>query len=391
MEKIKIGLFIDTYFPMIDGVVMVVDNYAKRLKDIADVVVFCPKPKERDYKDDFSYKVVRSKRLKFINYDYCLATPRQDKNFMKQLKESNLDIVHIHSPFSIGKVGVWYAKKHNIPCIATLHSQFKRDFNKATHLKGLTNILLHKVISVFNKCDECWAVNSEIKNLYQTEYKLKAPTKVQNNGTEFALVEDTSEAERVVNEKFNIQKDEKVLLFVGRINVLKNILFIADSLKYVQGKIKFKMLYVGSGPDEGELKAKIKKLGLENEILMCGRVEDRQLMRQIYYRSDLFLFPSMYDASSLVQIEAASQKTPTIFLRGAKTAGTVTDGVNGFIVEPDEKVFAQKIVDVLNDEKLYNEISENAYRDLFVSWDKAVENAYADYLTFTKKIKSNRI
>ena len=39
-NRLKIALFIDTYFPMIDGVVMVVDNYAKRLQEYADVTVF---------------------------------------------------------------------------------------------------------------------------------------------------------------------------------------------------------------------------------------------------------------------------------------------------------------------------------------------------------------
>ena len=39
MKKITIGLFIDTFFPMIDGVVMVVDNYAKELSKYANVII----------------------------------------------------------------------------------------------------------------------------------------------------------------------------------------------------------------------------------------------------------------------------------------------------------------------------------------------------------------
>ena len=38
-------------------------------------------------------------------------------------------------------------------------------------------------------------------------------------------------------------------------------------------------------------------------------VKDRELLASIYARADLFLFPSLYDASSIVQIEAALQKT----------------------------------------------------------------------------------
>ena len=42
MKRLKIGLFIDTFFPMIDGVIMVVDNYARRLAKFNDVTVFAP-------------------------------------------------------------------------------------------------------------------------------------------------------------------------------------------------------------------------------------------------------------------------------------------------------------------------------------------------------------
>ena len=40
-KRLKIAMVIDTYFPMIDGVVMVVDNYAKRLQKYADVKFTC--------------------------------------------------------------------------------------------------------------------------------------------------------------------------------------------------------------------------------------------------------------------------------------------------------------------------------------------------------------
>ena len=39
----KIGLFIDTFYPMVDGVVKVVDNYARELSKTDEVIVFCPR------------------------------------------------------------------------------------------------------------------------------------------------------------------------------------------------------------------------------------------------------------------------------------------------------------------------------------------------------------
>ena len=84
MSKIKIALFIDTYYPMIDGVVNVVDNYARLLNKKADVdvAVFCP-VMDKNYKDNFEYKVVRCKSKKLFFLDYNLPTPNIDKKFKK--------------------------------------------------------------------------------------------------------------------------------------------------------------------------------------------------------------------------------------------------------------------------------------------------------------------
>ena len=75
------------------------------------------------------------------------------------------------------------------------------------------------------------------------------------------------------------------------------------------------MFFVGSGLDEEILRNHIKKQKLEQEIIMCGKITNRKELAYYYQRADLFLFPSVYDASSIVQIEAASQSTPTIFLK----------------------------------------------------------------------------
>ena len=97
MRKINIGLFIDTYFPMIDGVIMVVDNYAKRLSKYANVYVFAPRIPKTKYNDSiFNYKVIRCKSIDISFIDYALPLPDFDKKFKEKLNNCNLDIIHIH-------------------------------------------------------------------------------------------------------------------------------------------------------------------------------------------------------------------------------------------------------------------------------------------------------
>lgn len=387
MRKLKIGLFIDTFFPMVDGVVMVVDNYARRLTKYADVTVFAPSVPRKSYDDStLPYKVVRCKSMPVPFLDYSLPVPNIDSNFKKKLENSNLDIVHIHSPFTIGKIALKYAKKNNIPIIATMHSQYKQDFKRAVKLEFLANMLTKNLIKVFDECTDCWAVNNEVAKIFYEEYGYKELPYVQNNATDMMIIENGEEADKEINEKYSISSDEKVFLFVGRINILKNILFIADALKIVKDDgYKFKMLFVGNGQDEEKLKEKIQELNLNNDVILCGRVTDRELMKKIYARADLFLFPSLYDASSLVQIEAASQKTPTIFIEGSATSATVSNNVNGVIAKNDVQDYAKAIEKLITDNDFYKVVSEGAYRDLYKNWDDKVKEVYEKYTSYIEE------
>lgn len=386
MEKLNIGLFVDTWFPMVDGVINVVDNYAKRLCKFANVTVFAPKVNKNYTGSNLPYKIVFCKSAKFFNLDYRLPLPKLDKNFKKEIKAANLDIIHIHSPFSIGKMAASFGNKNKIPVVATFHSQFKQDFMRATHSKFISKILLKHIMKVFNSCDQCWAVNEEIGKVFKG-YGYKGNPLVMKNGTDLTPVENPSKANNLVEDKFNISPTETVFLFVGRINKLKNILFIVDSLKILKEHGKaFKMLFVGSGQDENLLREYVKKQGLESDIIICGKIVDREMIKSLYNRAKLFLFPSLYDASSLVQIEAASQKTPTVFLEGAVTAGTVTKDVNGFVSENSPALFAEKIIQILYDEQYYQTVAQNAFKDLYVTWDQATEKAFEEYKKIIRRI-----
>ena len=389
MKKLTIGLFNDSFFPMADGVIMVVDNYARVLSEYANVIVFVPKYTGKEYDDSiFPYKVVRCHSLKVPFLDYSLPIPKLDRKFEKELDKYKLDIVHIHSPFTMGEIGLKYAKKHHIPCIATMHSQFKQDFEKAVKSEFLAKKLNNKLIKLFNKCDECWAVNKEVARIYYEEYGYKCMPRVMNNATEMEPVDDVKKAHEFINKKYNIKKDEKVFLFVGRINTLNNILFIADSLKAVKEKdpkLKFKMLYVGAGQDEEKLMNKIAQCNLQNDAFLCGKVTNRKELAYYFSRADLFLFPSVYDASSIVQIEAASQGTPTVFLKNTATAATVTDNVNGFLSDYTVGAYSDKIIEIMHNKELYEKVSKNAYIDLYKTWKQMVDKAYELYKEFIEK------
>ena len=86
-----------------------------------------------------------------------------------------------------------------------------------------------------------------------------------------------------------------------------------------------------------------------------------------------------------MQIEAACQGTPTVFLEGARTAATVTPGVNGYVSAPGEENYARLILDILSNPEGYGQISAAARKDLYLNWDDVVREVYADYCRMSRK------
>ena len=150
------------------------------------------------------------------------------------------------------------------------------------------------------------------------------------------------------------------------------------------------MIFVGDGGDLPALKSKVQKYELTDNVIFAGRITDRELLKALYARATLFLFPSMYDTNSLVQLEAATQKLPTVFLEGSATSATVTDNVSGFIAKPTPEQYAEKIEEVLANEELYQSVREGAFRDLYVTWDETVAEMKNKYKTVIEQKKQEQ-
>jgi len=389
MEKMRVAVFTDSYYPIIDGVVSVIDNYAARLTELGcDVTVFAPASRKRGYVDDKPYKVVRCKTFKLLWLEYDLPMPNSDISFKRYLKENVYDIVHIHSPFSIGKLGMEYAQKNHIPCVITMHSQFKRDFYRQTKSRLLTKYMLSTIMKVFNGCDYAWAVNQAVANVFKEYGYIKQPL-VVTNASDMLPVPDLDTAKAHVNELYNIDSEANVFLFVGRLNLVKNLAFLLQAVKlYKQQNSNFKLIMAGSGQDDLRIRTLAKEYKLDDVIIFTGALTDRNLVAELFARADLFCFPSLYDCSSIVQIEAASQHTPTLFLKGAVTASTVTDNQNGYLSDNSPQAFADKMYEIISDKQKLQTISDNAFNELYVHWDTQMNhvlNLYKEAISEYKK------
>ena len=314
--KLTIAYFCDTFYPIIDGVIKVLDNYASLLKDKYNIVVIVPKHKNIVIKKDYLIIGVSSLYFKFVNYD--LAFPEIDGFLDKAIKRLKIDLVHSHSPFNMGAYAAKVAKKKKVPLVMTMHSQFKQDFLKYTNSEAISSYLLKQIVKVFNKSQEVWTMNERTKNVLES-YGYNGKFYLLPNGTDFVTPDNLSELQSKANKKF---------------------------------------------------KSKIKKYNLEDNVIFTGRISNREDLATIFARSNLFLFPSIYDMSSLVQIEAAAFKTPTIFIENSVTSASVTNNVNGFTASSNENEFANRVCELIDNRSTTEKVGEKAFEDLYKTWDQ---------------------
>ena len=387
-KRLKIGIFMDSFYPAIDGVVLVVDNLARALSKFNDVTVVVPYTESSIDDASRPYKVIRISSVHLPKTEYRLGNyqPKISKCY-HQLIDEKFDIIHIHSPFTVGKLGLNVARKLKIPCIATMHTRFDFELRKYISSERIVQKIVDLYIKVYNKCNKCIAVNHAMIDVFK-DYGYKYEPVVIYNGTDLKPLKNKKENIANVNKLYNLKEDETVLLFVGRITEIKNIFFILDALKLLkEDGYNFKMIYVGNGPDFKQLKAKVKEYKMQDVIILADIIEDRNLLSAIYTRAKLFLFPSIFDASSLVQIEAAVNETPGLFIEGSVTADTVVNNVSGFTSKYDVKEYKNRIIEILENEELLNEVSKNAKSMLGNSWDTIAKETYNLYLEEIKNLK----
>lgn len=385
-KRLKIGLFIDNFYPAIDGVVIAVDNIARELSENNDVVVVAPYMGDNSKDLDHHYTIKRVGSIPMPVGEYRIVTHKFGfSNSFKELVKENFDIIHIHSPFNIGKLGLKVAKELNIPCICTVHTRFDYEIKRFTKNEYIVKLIMKGLMNVFNACDKCIVVNEFLEEeLHEFGYKKKSITIY--NGTDLVPIKDKEKAISFVNKLHNFKKDETVLLFVGRLIDIKNIFFIADVLKKLkEDNFKFKMVFVGTGPDENKLKRIISNYKLNDVVYFTGKVTDRNYLSALYLRSNLLLFPSLMDTSSLVRIEAAVNETPGLFITDSLVGKMIKDDYNGFNSKMDVNTYEKRIIEVISDKKLLTKVGKNAKKTLGISWKEVSNQIYKLYLKTLKK------
>jgi len=395
----KIGFFTDLYLPSGSGVETSIETFRKSLEEIGqEVYIFAPF--SRAFKDT-NPRVFRFRSLKIIKKpEIRLASPFLPVNsfdFLKKTKNLKLNIVHVHTPFTLGILGKYVASRQKIPILYTHHTQYA-DYAKF-YLKGkiLFSILAQALTVWFsNISDGIIAPSYKIKKLLK-KWGVKKNIYVLPTGIDTNIFKKLAGEKRILKEYLEIPRKTKLLLFAGRIGKEKNIEFLLNTFKEIlmRSKIAINLLIVGDGPYLEELRRISRHLKIDSFVKFTGSVLYKDIPKY-YQAADIFVFSSLTDTQGIVILEAMASGLPVVALKDDAFLKIIINNKNGFLIEhrkrnkKEQKIFAQKVLTLLNNKILYKKFSSNACKTTrYFSKEKQAEKLLNIYQKLIKKRNLN--
>ena len=376
MEK-NVGLFNESFPPVMDGVAVCVENYAHWIQEkVGGVSVITPRKLGAHY-SQYPYEVLDYASVPVpFRHPYVTGIAQIDPLLRAKLRRRNFRIVHAHSPFSAGLMALQVARSQHIPLVATFHSKFKDDFREVIPSDMVVDQAIKVVMEFFDHADEVWVPQASVEEVIR-EYGFKGHVEVVDNGSDLVADYPDSYFEEA-RRALGIAPGDFVFLFVGQHIWQKNVRLVIDALEKIKD-LPFRMFFVGTGYAAGEMKELVEQKGLSDKVTFTGMLTERTQVTRYYAAADLFLFPSLYDNAPLVVREAAALHTPAVMVEGSTAATILHDGENGYLVPNDLEAFAARLRELYRDRAAVRRAGLAASRSIVRSWEDVVDEVLDRY------------
>ncbi|MEW6572518.1 MAG: glycosyltransferase family 4 protein [Bacillota bacterium] len=351
----RVGVFTDSYRPYTSGVVRSIETFRAELEaEGISFFIFAPNYPGVDPED----RVFRFPSFPApTNPDFTLAIPFSFR-LAGTVKNMKLDIVHVHSPFMLGKLGARWARRLGIPLVFTYHTLYEEYVHYFPFFKNIARQVTRKyTISFCNRCDLILTPTEIIK-----EYLLKSGvfTRVESLPTGIDLKAFRGGDRQGFRQRYGIGVDELVLLYVGRMGKEKNVGFLLRAFRGVCDRVqRIWLVLVGGGPAREGLAEEAKSLGVADRIVFTGPVPPDKV-KDCYAAGDIFVISSLTETQGLVVGEAKAAGLPAVAVGAQGVSEMVNDGVDGFLTPLDEGIFTARVCQLAEDSVLRRRMSKNA-------------------------------
>jgi len=327
---------------------------SKRLTKDFDVYVLAPSfPGAKDYEVMDKMKVYRfhyfiKKYEKLAGGGGILPTLKKNKLYyltvpffmaaeyfaLKRLvKKINPDIIHAHWIIPQGFVAYLNHKVNKTPYIVTTWGADMFIFKKKGVFVNLLKSIYRKIL---NNSKKSTTVNKVFLSEMQSVMNYKKNAIYIPNGADTKLF-NPNKKDNSIKKKHKI--NGPLLLFVGRLAEKKGVRYLIEAIpEIIKRYPKVKLMIVGSGSLENQLKIQAKELKLNKNIIFIGAIQNSQLPKY-YATADLFIAPSITtregdrEGFPAVFVESMASGTPILTTRIDGIKEIIEAGKNGFVVE----------------------------------------------------------
>lgn len=297
---------------------------------------------------------------------YILSSQFQKGQVFYKLDE---DVNHIPMPVSNGKTGILKQINfiHHFIKLEKIDRIINVDIGmgfygilatKGTNAKVITwehanyyNNWESKIFPYFRKfaakySDALVVLTERDKENYKTHIKTNVPIYVIPNP--------------VSKHEFEYDIHSKIILSAGQLLPIKGYdKAIQIAAKVLKKYPDWKWVICGEGPERQHLEQMIHQAGLENNVILPGAVKD---MNKQYQQAAMFVLTSKMEGLPMVLLEAMAWGLPLIsFDIMTGPSDIIIDEINGYLIEPDDtNAMADKIMNLINDERLRNQLSKQS-------------------------------
>lgn len=364
----RVAIFTETAPPSVNGIVRRLEQTIRLLREHGDeVLVFAPAGAPRQWQ---GAEVAPAPSFPLPIYpELSVGMPRPA--LRARLARFSPDVVHIVNPALLGAGGLLYARRLELPILASFHTHLPRYLHHYG-LGALEPLAWDLLRSLHNQA----TLNIGISNPIAEELRRHGVERVQvgwRGGVDSRLFRP-ERASRAMRERLSDgHPDAPLLVYAGRLGAEKGLELFPELLPQLP---EARLALVGDGPQRPLLEQRLATL----PVHFGGYLRGEELASAVA-SADVFVFPSQTDTLGLVLLEAMAAGTPVVAAAGGGVPEVVRDGLNGLLFQPgDATDCADAVRRMLGDGVSRELVRVAAYRDAQDwTWEAAVADLRALY------------
>ena len=261
----------------------------------------------------------------------------------KLLRRGEFDVVTVQDQYYLALVGRILAKKFKIGLELQIHG-----FEKYSGLrKIIADFAIPRASAI--KC-----VSQRLKRQLMRDFGVK-----EEKITVAPIYRESIKFIKSKVYKVDSENNKFIFLTVGRLVPVKNVgLQIGAMAEAVKKYPNVELWIVGDGPEKSNLKSKISKLKLENNIKLLGWQNNPE---EFYSQADAFLLTSDYEGWGMVAVEAANYGLPIIMTNVGCAGELIKDGESGIVIPVNDQAKLEEAMSrIIKDDSLRKKLAEGA-------------------------------